>query len=349
MYLPVFNALGIEVSGFTSRSKEKGKAFSQETGLTYFDNIDQLATSTTPDYFLIAVAMGDNAKVAHQLLKYNKPIIIETPLAWSKSESLALISKANELGVKLYVMEQFPYFPKELLKQQLYNDNIFGKVYAVFNDFCAYKYHGIARARQYIEGKAVGLRSQTVNFDLPAPAMDQNPSWQMADIEFSNGSRLFHVYSPGYWGCDICPPVSFKIYGEKATMVDDTIKLILDGQSEAVTADIVEEKNDDGTTRQLSLSIPNGKEYVWQNPYQQHNLSDEQTAIAVLLNAVLNNGHQGILPYTANDFVNDIEIDQAMNISDARSGANVDLPLNEKKQKILKLLSYKFWKSKLIR
>lgn len=347
MYLPVFQSIGVEVSGFTTRSKEKGAAFSQETGLKFFDSADAMVSAIDIDYFLVAVSMGANASVVDKLLKFGKPIIIETPLAWSKSQSLQIVNNANKLGVKLYVMEQFPYFPKELLRQQLYKDGVFGNVYAIYNDFSGYKYHGIARARQYLDGQPKRVKSQTIKFHLSSPQALSNPTWQMADVEFSDGSRLFHVFSPEYWGSDICHPLSFRVYGEKASMADDILKVVIDTGSKAITTNIIEEKTEAGTTKLLSLSIPSFKDYVWENPYAKDDLSDEQTAMAVLLNAILTNGMGGISPYTANDFVKDIEIDQAMNISDARSGASVGFPLNEKKQKILKLLSYKFWKNKI--
>jgi predicted dehydrogenase len=345
--MPVFQSIGIEVSGFTTRSKEKGKIFSRETGFKFFDTISHIALEADLDYFFVAVSMDANATVVDELLKYGKPIIVETPLAWSKSKTIQLANKAEELGVKIYVIEQFPYLPHELLRRQLFEDGIFGNIYAVHNDFSAYKYHGIARARQYLSGESKRLRSQTIKFNLTSPQISNSPTWQMADIEFSNGSRLFHVFSPEYWGSNIYHPLSFRIYGEKASMIDDTLKAVVDARSEVITAKVLRETTESGTTKRLSISIASLKDYIWENPYAKDHLSDEQTAVATLLTSILTNGANGWPPYTANDFALDIEIDQAINISDARAGASVGFPLNENKQKILKLMSYKFWKNKL--
>jgi hypothetical protein len=347
IYLPVFQSLGIEVSGFTTRSKDKGELFSRDTDFKLFDTTKSMILETDPDYLLVAVSMSANSTVVDELLEFGKPIIVETPLAWSKSQTLQLSNRANQLGVKIYVMEQFPYLPIELMRRQLFEDNIFGNIYAVYNDFSAYKYHGIARARQYLNGDPKRLRSQTIRFNLTSPQISDNPTWQMADIEFSNGSRLFHVFCLEYWGSNICHPLTFRIYGEKASMVDDTLKVVVDDHSEVITANILRETTENGVTKRLSISIPSLKDYIWENPYAKDHLSDEQSAVATLLTSILTNGANGWPPYTANEFALDIEIDQAINISDARAGASVGFPLNENKQKILKLMSYNFWKNKL--
>lgn len=349
MYLPVFESVGVEVAGFTTRDSEKGKIFSENTGLKYFDNAENMILATSIDYFLVAVAMSANATIVDELLKFGKPIIVETPLAWSKSQTLQLVNKAKQVGVKIYVMEQFPYMPYELLRRQIFEDGVFGNIYAVYNDFSAYKYHGIARARHYLDSEPKNVRCETIRFNLTSSHIATNPDWQMANVKFTNGSRLFYVFSAEYWGSSICHPLTFRIYGEKATMVDDTIKVAIDANSEAITAKVIHEKTEQGATKRLSISIPSLKEYVWENPYANDHLSDEQTAVAILLNSVFSNGANGLLPYTADDFAVDIEINQAMNISDARAGASVGFPLNESLQKALKLMSYKFWKNKLIK
>ena len=139
IYLPVFRSINIavEISGFTTRSKEKGELFSQETDIRFFDSAKAMILEIDPDYVLVAVSMGLNNLVVEDLLAFGKPIIVETPLAWTKKQAKQLVDKANKVGVKLYVMEQFPYLPDQLLKRQLFNDNIkkLRKVYieSIFN------------------------------------------------------------------------------------------------------------------------------------------------------------------------------------------------------------------------
>jgi hypothetical protein len=347
IYLPVFKSSGIEVSGFTTRSQDKGELFANETGLKFYSTTDEMVADSDLEYFLVAVSMSANAEVVNNLLKFGKPIIVETPLAWSKKQTKNIVDKANILGVKIYVMEQFPFLPIELLRHQLYKDGVFGNIYAVHNDFSAYKYHGIARARQYLNSDAKQLSSQTIKFNLASPKISNNPSWQMANIEFSDGARLFHVFCSEYWGNNMCHPSSFRIYGEKASMTDDKLNVLVDSCSDIITAKVLRESTEGGSTKRLSISIPEFKDYVWENPYSKDEFSDEQTAVAVLLNSILTNGENGILPYTASQFAIDIEIDQAINISASRDGAYLTFPLNEKKQQLLKLTSYKFWKNKI--
>ena len=349
IYLPVFRSINIavEISGFTTRSKEKGELFSQETDIRFFDSAKAMILEIDPDYVLVAVSMGLNNLVVEDLLAFGKPIIVETPLAWTKKQAKQLVDKANKMGVKLYVMEQFPYLPDQLLKRQLFNDNIFGKIYAVHNDFSAYRYHGIARARQYLDGQPKRLQSKKIKFDANLAQDGGQPIWQMSEIEFSNGSRLFHTFSYEYFQSKICHPAEFRIYGEKASMVDDSLKVFVDSHSEVFTASILRETTEKGATKRLSISVPHTKDYVWENPYAKDHLSDEQTAVANLLTSILTNGANDIKPYTGSQFVIDIEIDQAIACSVARSGGNVNFPLKESRQKIMKFLNFEFWKNKI--
>ncbi|TAH13115.1 MAG: hypothetical protein EAZ11_03880 [Curvibacter sp.] len=350
MYLPAFEGLkmSVKVTGFTSRQQKNRQRFSETTGYKAFETAQQLVQETAPDFLIVAVSPEANAAVVHQLLNYKIPLIVETPLAWNKRQGQYLVDKAHALGVDLFVMEQFPYFPLEQMKRKLLDAGVFGRVYAAYNDFASYSYHAIAQLRGYSNAKIISVSCKETHFPFATPPGGSQPVWQQAEFNFDDGGVMYHHYSSNYVDNPLCGPKALRFYGERGSMVNDVIRAL--GKSDEVAHElkVLRQESAEGFLQRLSVTVPGYDEFVWENRFASKPLNDEQLAVATLLNSIFSGGDE-VGPYSGREFVNDIDVMQAMQFSSFHGGAEIRCPVNERREKIRKLFCMKFWRQKLLR
>jgi hypothetical protein len=350
IYLPVFDALqmSVKVTGFTSRQQKSRQRFSEATGYKAFETAQQLVQETLPDFLIVAVSPEANAAVVYQLLNYRIPLIVETPLAWNKQQGQGLVDKAKALGVDLFVMEQFPYFPLEQMKRKLLDAGVFGRVYAAYNDFASYNYHGIAQLRHYSSAKIISVICKDTHFPFATPPGGSQPVWQQAVFKLNDGGVMYHNYSSNYVDNPLCAPKALRFYGERGSMVDDVVRAL--GKSDNLTHEVKVQRLEsaEGFLRRLSVTVPGYDEFVWENWFTSKLLNDEQLAVATLLNSIFTGGDE-VEPYSGLEFINDIDVMKAMQFSSFHDGAEIHCPLDERREKIRKLLCVKFWRQKLLK
>lgn len=357
IYLPVFKALSphLEVVGFTAPSDQSRKAFEKTSGFPAYTSASELVSQESPHLLIVAVPPELNEQVVADLIDLRVPLAVETPLAWTKRRGEAMIKKAESIGVDLFVMEQMPYLPEEQLKADIVRSGILGPIYAAINDFQTFSYHGIAQLRRYVDGTPISVSCRELRLPL-APKSPSGPQavWENAQIMFSGGAALTHMYSGHYVDSRIAFPASIRIYGEKGTIAGSTLRLMSNDRSKTYDIQIKRNSRSDGVILNLTVDVADGLTFEWTNPYAAFGLSEEQIAVASLLSSMLsteqssfNHAHKPA-PYRARDFLTDIEIIQAMRYSSIQNGKTIMLPLNEIKEKIAVALSPSVWKSKFV-
>lgn len=356
IYLPILKQLShrYEIVGFTTRSSESLEKFKENTGLSAFDNASDLVRLGKPDFLIVAVADNATEKTLMNLLDLKVPLLTETPLAWSISSGRKILLQAKINNVLLAVAEQTPFLPMEQFKKILNDQGVLGQIYAVYNDFNAYSYHSIAQLRRYLKGSPTHVRSHVYHFGTDCNIQFRNKfvdiEWQFGSVSFDDQSTLFHHYGNHYVLSDICFPQVTRLYGKVGVMVGNEIKLFNQNSSQLEVVVVKQQENEKHILESISASLPNIGTLTWENPYAEYFFSDQEIAVATVLDgmakAVLEEGQP---LYTGEEFLNDIEIVQAFRYSELRSGATIRLPLNEKLQKILMVTNPFYWKSKLSR
>jgi choline dehydrogenase-like flavoprotein/predicted dehydrogenase len=331
LYFPIIEAQPekYKMVGFTARSSGGAHRFESKTGICSFASARDLVERARPDLLIVAVSDRMSESTILNLLDLNVPILAETPLAWSAAAVRKIIDKATANRVTVGVAEQFPLLPLEQFRQQLIKAGVFGDVYATFNNFHSYSYHGIAQLRRYLKGKPIHARSSDFDFE---PGI----KLQTGSVAFDDGAVLVHHYADAHPWKSVC------LCGTLGSMQDYEIRL---GDRTVLVA---RKEQSPAHLESLSADLPDIGNVTWSNPFVAHAFTDEQIAVAATLDSVSHSVRDGTAPpYGAHDFLTDIEIIQAFRYSAARNDVAVPLPLQERLQKAAMLTSRSYWRRKL--
>jgi choline dehydrogenase-like flavoprotein/predicted dehydrogenase len=327
-YLPVLGALAdrFEVAGMAARTRRERRA----NGVPVFDSVERMVERARPDLLVACVTPEANASVTDALLDFRVPLLVETPLAWSLRDGRTLLRRIRQLGVPVGVAEQMPFLPLEELKAALREAGVFGRVLAAHNDRHTFGYHAIAKLRRYLGPDRVAREASATSGACALSSSDGDAqgvaSWQTGSVRYDDGAMLHHQLGVGAAPALTRIPGSLRIHGERASMVDDELRV--DGHP-PVRATRHQVRRGNGTVlRALSLAVPGVGEVRWDSPLGDTPLDDEQIAVAAHLeamrHAVLGDGAP---LYGAAEALRDVEILRAMQISASLSGAPVALPV----------------------
>lgn len=328
IYLPILRQMSskYDIAGFTTGSAEGARRFESRTGIEALGNARELVDTKRPELLIVAVPDRLAEATVYSLIDLGVPLLVETPLAWSASGVRKIIAKAAAKNVLIGVAEQFPFLPIEQFKKMLLDRGVFGEVYAAFNDFHSYSYHGIARLRRYLKGSPTRVSNTEFRFG-------KRIRWHSGSVLFSGGARIEHNYNS--LGQSFQPSVHF--HGTAGAMSDDAITVLDEGSNEYRTK---AGRIDGASSRLLSISasLPKFGEVSWLNPFSEFDFSDEQIAVATLIDGMASAIRDANNPvYTASEFLTDIEVVQAFRYA-AAHGRAIRFPFNEKVQRALALV-----------
>jgi len=338
-YLTILQQLSphYEIVGVTSLSPESRRKFESKTGISSFQDAQELVKQQKPGLLIVAVSDTVNEATIARLLDLGVPILSETPLAWSAEGVRRINRKAMENNVILGVAEQFPSLPLEQFRRKLIDLGVFGDIYAAFNDFHSYSYHGIAQLRRYFAGAPTSV----TNVEY---AQGTGVCWQSGAVAFSDNAAFFHHYA--------LSGVSFQrsvhLHGTRGAMTDYQITILNDGETKTLSA--VREECSSGGLKSISAVLPNLGAITWSNPFAECKFSDEKIAVATILKGMSKAIAEACRPiYTAEEFLADIEIVQALRYSAEADGRTISLPLKGRMEKARRLASLGFWKRKIFK
>lgn len=331
IYLPIFQALQeeFEVVGLTGRSHNKSRPLADEHGIGHFADAPSMASGAKPDFMLVAISPDAIDAVMPSLVTLETPLLVETPFSWKVQTGRRLLKSVKTRQLAVGVAEQTPYLPLEQLKRRLIELGLVGRVVAAINDFAVYDYHGIAALRAYIGSYRDAVRVNAVQSRFP---MDVDPArpqvqtrserWLQGTVLYNDGTLLAHNYSNEYFDEPFRAPRSLRVYGTSGSIVDDTL-LFGHDRVEKIQRELLA-----GRLASLVVETPLGP-VRWKNPFASFAFSDEQIAVASLLQNMKLVVHSAGAPaYSAADALQDIEILEAMIRSSERGGAPIRMPLN---------------------
>ena len=162
-------------------------------------------------------------------------------------------------------------------------------------------------------------------------------------MKHADGALLVHNYSSGYAVLPMRPTGRLLVHGESGSLVDDTLVVVNRRTGEIHRDEIrrdIAESEGGALLRRVSIRTPELGEIEWRNPFAGHALSDEQIAVAMHVDAMIQVARHGALPlYPATSALHDIEYLRALSYSARRGGAPVGLPIASRHQQIRIALS----------
>ena len=291
VYLPIFKKLekDYEISGFVSRTEEKGKAIEKSHGIEFFSSVQELIDKKSPDFFLAPLKENVSYDVVLNLMKHDIPVLIETPI--SDQRFASLIPRSDKVGV----VEQWPFLPLEQFKQAVFNSGLVNRPFLVQNDGRSFDYHAIAQLRAYlgnnskpayITGNSVAVKSPDF-IDNKGKESNAIDSWDIGTVKFENGSVLIHNFS---YLCKTAPyrvMQSLRSHSDNGTIFtgkkDDKdndyeivdIRYVSDKDTNSL--DVVVDRDKSGNIKRIydkSTSVS------WTPPYEYASLTDQEIAIS---------------------------------------------------------------------
>lgn len=299
VYIPLLKTLksagllDIELVGFTTRTEATADTLRKvHNDLHFFKKRDDLAKEA--DALLICVNATASNQVIDDAMTYRMPLLVETPIA-----DHDLVKNAENRGVSVSVIEQWPFLPLEQFKELLFNAGIIERPYYALNDCRSYDYHAIAQLRSYIGKKhmpttvvAASTGATLVEHEaLGGGPGSRHDRWDLGTITFSNGAVIQHNFS---YCCKTAPFRSGQLlrsYSSNGTIMTgrlferendyDVVNIHIANQRDMLNVSI----DRVGTSAAKSISIDG---CTWINPYANLDLSDGDVAIATHLSAFAN-------------------------------------------------------------
>ncbi len=286
MYSPVLSRAHqkgeLEVVGFWNRDAAKGQLLTDAFGYQRYADEKELVSKC--DALIVAVNSNALTTVTLDLMKHQKPLLMETPV-WAKE----VPQYADHMKVSVAVAEQTPWLPSEQLKMMLLaRQDIFGKPHTVVNDFRTFEYHGLAQLRRYIGFDKTPFEVCGMSRSAPmAPFKDGNgvpqrghaENWDMGQVRFDSGEIAVYNFSSLYNRCAWRKPRSLRIYTDRATISNDdnAITILAGNDVELRNFRFLKEIRPDGQVNRLEVELEGEKIASWETP--DRSLTDQQVAL----------------------------------------------------------------------
>jgi len=319
MYVPLLKTMnGVEIAGIWNRTSSK---LSSLNFWKIYDDQQLMIRECQPDALLIIVNSASIKQVVLDCMKYDIPIIMETPVYDNDISQLS--SKKKQL---VLVNEQTPYLPCEEFKMKLLMTGIFGEPNVVINDFRTYEFHGIAQLRRYIGyqkqpveviGSCTGHRPITY-YDNNDKLQHHTEACEFGVIKFNTGQTAVYNFSSIYNRAPFRKPRSMRIYCQNGTISNDdndfvihylnnqgmSQKLVVNVQGQYMNTDLIECKID-------------GITVMWKKDEEAKDLNDQQNAIREILRINLNaiKCNDQNLGYSAHNAFMDVNLLNAIRFS----------------------------------
>lgn len=325
IYRPALKAAGerIEVVGITSRNHLTAQKLADETGWTAYADPARMLEEGAPDFVLAAVSSDAVDGAYGQLPNLNRPLLLETPFCWSLHAGRKLMRRIKDSQAVVAVGEQFPSMPLAQFQKKVMELGGIGAQRAAVNQFSDYDYHGLARLRSTLDqwDDVISVSARRIF------AGENGGAWDDASFDYRSGGVLKHQFCHGNPAPSPPKPRDFQVVGSEGTLTDTALSFPdKKGELQVETIQRIERN---GRLQELWLAATPIGPVIWKNPFADHDLDDEQVAVACLLLRMAEAvSHGGSPAYDAADALFDMEMLAAMRASEARNGKKVHIGIS---------------------
>ncbi len=281
-----------QISGLLSRSAEKAAAFGQKWNVPVASSLDELLQAR-PDFAVVSVPWGIGEELVTELARRGVTVLYETPPSPTLDGLRSLHAALAEFpNARVQVAEQFHLQPLhaariEAIKRGWIGTPSFARVSV------AHGYHGISLMRRYL---GIGFELPIItarSFKSPilaGPGRDGPPDEEkigeseqtLATFDWGDKLGTFDFCGDQYFswirGQDVV------IRGERGEIINEEMRVLNDFQTPLKTALQRETAGVNGNLEGYFLKgITARGEWLYQNPFAQARLSDEEIAVAACM------------------------------------------------------------------
>ena len=279
------------VTGLMVRDPTKGEAIERRWGAPTYRAIEELVAQKPPDFLVVCVAAKANAEMLTATAELGLPVLAETPPGQTLDELRAL-HRLTQQGARVQVAEQYIFQPLHAARLAVVGSGKLGTVTQA-QVSAAHGYHGVSLIRHFLGVRAEACTIRATTFSSPliagsgrnGPPTEENirPSAQtIAWLDFGDKLGVFDFTGDQYFSWIRSPRVLVR--GERGEINDETVRFLQDYltpvEFDFRRMDAGQQGNLEGYYHKGYLA---GSEWVYRNPFVPGRLSDDEIAIATVL------------------------------------------------------------------
>ncbi|RCG31628.1 gfo/Idh/MocA family oxidoreductase [Sphaerisporangium album] len=281
----------LSVSGVVTRSTERGAEVEARWGVPAFSSVAEMLQAERPEFVIPSVPWPVTPEVTKELVKFDVPVLAETPPAADLDGLRDLWAAVGSSGL-VQVAEQYLHMPGHAARLALAREGVIGQVTSV-QISSTHLYHAVSIIRGLL---GAGFEETTVtarSFTAPLADPLSRDGWTgddapkqaattIATLEFPEGMGLYDFTDNQWWN-----PLRARrivVRGSLGEMVDDRVVRLVDPRS-PVESQIVRRQtgvdlNLEG--RELDHISFDGR-VIYRNRYKGAQFSEDDLAVVSLL------------------------------------------------------------------
>jgi predicted dehydrogenase len=281
-----------ELIGVVTRRAEEGQRLEREWGVPTYRTLDELLGHDRPDFVVLSVPWGVTPELSRQLVAAGVPTLAETPPAPDLDGMRRLWDDVGASGL-VQVAEQYAMMPLHAARLQLVEDGLIGEPTAVHVS-STHLYHVVSLIRQFlgVTFEPATVRSQTFESNLVDPITpagwthDTAPKRArtiLSTVDFGSAGMGLYDFTDNQWWNPLRPD-HLTVRGSAGEIHDDVLVRMLDEVTPAVSR--LERAMTGAGMNYEGLDLTHltlDGRVVFRNPYRGAALSDDDIAVATLL------------------------------------------------------------------
>ncbi|MGE5422569.1 MAG: Gfo/Idh/MocA family protein [Ignavibacteriales bacterium] len=279
-----------QVVGMVVRNPERRTAIGKRWACAVFASYEELRGVMEFDFVVVAVSKASVSEVVATVVESGKPILLETPPAQNIDEILNILSLCGD-KYPLQVAEQYPFQPMHMARKNLIDRGLLGEVSSIYLSVC-HGYHAISLIRAYMktrpemvkiraEKKESRLNNKRVSHGLSDGTDKVLQTIAVLDLD---GKSVIYDFTDWQYYSWIRQP-NIIIRGNNGEISNTWINYCDAENNERMSEIKRRTSGEKGDLNNLSLHslYTGGGETLYENPFRNARLSDEEIAVAACL------------------------------------------------------------------
>lgn len=296
-----------ELCGMLCRTTEKAEKIATENNIHTTISVEE-CMAYQPDFVVVAVNKTSIYEVSKEWMEKGFTVLCETPPSL-KLEELQDLWEMHEQGAKLQVAEQYAHYPVYKAKLDILDKKIVGDPYNITIS-AMHDYHAVSMIRKILhtEFEHVTIYGKKHTFPVTETLtryeklFDGRVAEKQRDrltFEFENGKMAFYDFSSIQYRSTI-RSIYMNVQGSRGEMINDTFRY-LDSENLPHMAEIEINPFESGQIERIDFE----KDTIYQCPYSDCGLSEDETAIAALMSGMKEYNQTGKEVYPLADALQD--------------------------------------------
>ncbi|WP_413991272.1 Gfo/Idh/MocA family protein [Labrys okinawensis] len=282
------------VTGILTRDGAKAEKLQAEWGVPAFTDFGAMIRHQRPDFVVVSVAQPAAPTMIELVASAGLPIMTETPPAQTL-EGLLRLWALVEKGAHIEVAEQYIYQPLHQARLALIRAGRLGQV-SFAHVSHAHGYHGTSLIRHYLDAGFAepAIRGRAFSSTIVAGPNRQGPPAEhridtvrqvIAELDFGDRLGIFDFAGSQYFSW--VRAYRLTVRGEKGEIVDRDVRYLKDFLT---PVELTLRRSDTGQYNNhegyFHRGIQAGEDWVYRNPYPGAALTDDEIAVAAILDGM---------------------------------------------------------------